>query len=142
VLFITHSIAADGVSFLLNSPVFTKGDNPKIADDYHQTRSLVDTISNPSYKDDLPTTDYKYVVLVEEDTNESYCNDGSTQETTQPCSPFQKYTEMDEKVNSDHEKDKYIRNDAAAKAYRSLMDTINKLFKVDATTAGDFLAIQ
>jgi hypothetical protein len=127
----------------LNSPNFIKGENPVIDLSYAQQDSLSTTL-NGNYSDYLPTTQYQFVVLVEEDTKESYCGDSSPPvEAPKPCSPFEKYTEQDEKINSDHEKDTYIRNDGAAKAYRKLMDTISKLFKgVDSSAAGSFLALQ
>jgi hypothetical protein len=132
-----------GVSFLLNSHTFVKGDNPQIDTNYAKFDSLSTTI-NGNYAENLPTTSYQYVVLVEEDTMESYCGSASQQqEVSQPCSPFEKYTAQDEKINSDHKKDTYIRNDGAAKAYRDLTDNISKLFSgVDGTSAGNFLALQ
>jgi hypothetical protein len=150
VLFVTHSIVDKGVNFLLNSSVYTKGnnDNPQLNLDFNggktKTDSLLGTITDPYYESQLPNTSYQFVVLVEEDTMESYLGSVSQQEESlQPCSPFEKYTEQDEKVNSDHTKDTYIRNDSAAKAYRKLMDTIPKLFKgIDGSSAGSFLALQ
>jgi hypothetical protein len=138
-------MVTSSVNFLLNTQAFTKGENPTIDPNFSSSScdSLYDTITHKNSYTLPQDTQYQYVVLVEEDTEEAYYQPNGQEETTQPCSPFQKYSEKDESFNDKHKKDEYIRNDKAAKAYRELMDTISKLFSgVDAGTAGDFLAIQ
>jgi hypothetical protein len=82
---------------------------------------------------------YSFVSLIEEDTQETYYG-SQTKSEPQPCSPFDKYSEQDEKNNDKHKNDTYIRNDSAAKSFRGLTSMIPKLF--DNGSSGDFLAIQ
>jgi hypothetical protein len=141
VLFITHSLSDIGVGFLLNNYTYLSGDNPKLLvgnEGPNATKNLIDAISN--YKDEMPDVSYKFVSVIEEDNSQNYIGDSSYRlPTNQPCSPFQKYSEADEKINDKHVNGDYIRNDADAKAYRDLIDTTNKLFK---SSNNDFIAIQ